>query len=160
MKKLLLATLVSALFGLNVYAANNDKKEEGKNTSVTYKTATQFEADFKEATNVSWKTGSRCQQADFTIDGKRMSAFYSFDGQFMGLTHNVGAQAIPAKAMEKIEKQYKGYAVGRVIVLQTNTTANPDLDPVAYFVDLKNDDKEVLVRITPQSDIEFFQQIQ
>jgi hypothetical protein len=160
MKKFLLATLVSALFGLNVYAAKDDKKNDDKTVSVTYKTSNQFDADFKDATNVTWKTGTRCQQADFTVDGQRMSAFYSFDGQFMGLTHNVSVKAIPAKAMEKIEKQYKGYSVGRVIVLQTNTTLNPDLDPVAYFVDLRNDDKEVLVRITPQSNIEFFQQIQ
>ncbi|GAB2684620.1 hypothetical protein GCM10027037_02290 [Mucilaginibacter koreensis] len=160
MKKFLLATLVSALVGLNVYAAKDDKKTDDKTASVTYKTATQFETDFKDATDVIWKTGSRCQQADFTVDGQRMSAFYSFDGQFMGLTHNVTAKAIPAKAMEKIEKQYEGYTVGRVIVLQTNTALNPDLDPVAYFVDLKNDSKEVLVRITPQLNIEFFQQIQ
>ncbi|HEX8020061.1 hypothetical protein, partial [Mucilaginibacter sp.] len=65
----------------------------------------------------------------------------------------------PAKALKQISNEYKGYEVGEVIVYQANTSINDAIEPTSYFVDLKNDKHEVLVRITQQANIEFFQQV-
>jgi hypothetical protein len=88
-----------------------------------------------------------------------MTAFYNLQGEFVALTTDVDAKAIPAKAQAQIAEKYKGYNVNEVIVLQSNTEVNPTADETAYFVDLKNDTKEVLVKITPEANIEFYQNV-
>lgn len=159
MKKVLFIVTIITLLGANVFAADGGKKKDNT-TEVSYFVANQFAADFKEAKDITWTVSKNCNRADFTVNNEKMSAFYGFDGEFIGLTHDLDAKAIPAKAMGKINKKYKGYEVGKVIVLQTNASLNDNIDPVAYFVDLKSKSEEILVRITPAADIEFFQQIQ
>jgi len=61
--------------------------------------------------------------------------------------------------MKQISKEYAGYEIGEVIVYQANTDVNANIDATSYFVDLKNDKNEVLVRITQQANLEFFQQV-
>jgi len=61
--------------------------------------------------------------------------------------------------MKEINENYKGYSVNEVIIIQNNTELNPDADETAYFVDLKSDAKEVLVKITPEAHIEFYKEV-
>jgi hypothetical protein len=67
---------------------------------------------------------------------------------------------------KKITAKYKGYEIGEVIKFQSNDSAPSSLDrlvgdndPLAYFVDLKNDKEEILVRVTPQANVYFYKQI-
>ena len=156
MKKIFLIPALVALLGVNVYAAGGRKLNESK-VRVSSSIVNQFESDFKGAENVIWTVTKNVQEADFTMDGQKMSAFYNFSGQFLGLTHDLDASAIPAKAMKQIAEQYKGYSVGKVILLQSSS--NTDAEADAYFVDLKNADQEVLVSITPQANVEYFQTV-
>ena len=99
------------------------------------------------------------QKADFVSDNVKKTAFYNLNGEFVALTQDLDAKAIPAKAMKEINENYKGYSVNEVIVIQNNTELNPDADESAYFVDLKSDTKEVLVKITPEAHITFYKQV-
>ena len=158
MKKIFLIPAFIFALGTSVFAANGDKIDNGSNR-VSSAISKRFNVDFKGAENVTWTASNNFQKAEFTLNGEKVTAFYKFDGDFMGLTHQMSANAIPAKAMQKINQDYKGYAVGEVILYQTNEAVNPDVEPVAYFVDLKNDAHEVLVRITSNTDLELFKQI-
>lgn len=154
MKKIFLVPAMFALLTASVFADN------GKNSArVSSRVSRQFESDFVTAQNVNWTVNGNLEKADFTVNGEKMTAFYNATGEYLGLTHEVNAQAIPAKAMKQINEDYKGYAVKEVIVYQTNEAVNPDIEPVSYFVDLTKDSKEILVRITNAADLEFFKQV-
>ncbi|MGZ3763930.1 MAG: hypothetical protein ACXVB0_17255 [Mucilaginibacter sp.] len=157
MKKLFITAAIATMFSASVFADGTKKTNTAVN--VSYTVLNQFSADFADAKNVTWTVNKNFQKADFVNEGVKMTAFYNLQGDFVALTTDVDAKAIPAKAKKEIAEKYKGYAVNEVIVLQSNTELNPDADETAYFVDLKNDTKEVLVRITPTAHIEFYKQV-
>ena len=88
-----------------------------------------------------------------------MTAFYNLQGEFVAVTQDADVRAIPAAAKKEIAEKYAGYAVKEVIVVQANTDLNPDADETAYFVDLKSDTKEVLVKLTAEAHVEFYKEV-
>ena len=159
MKKIFLTIATAALFSVNVFAADGGKKVTETAVNVSYAVQQEFTADFANAQNVVWTETKNCQKADFTVDGVKKTAFYSPAGDFLGTTQVVGYNAIPAKSQKLIADSYKGYTPGSVIVYQTNEALNSDIDATSYFVDLKSEKHEVLVRVTGSGGIEFFKQV-
>ena len=157
MKKLFITAAIATMFSASVFADGTKKSNTPVN--VSYTVLNQFNADFADAKNVVWTVNKNFQKADFVSEGVKMTAFYNLLGQFVALTQSIDAKAIPAKTQQEIAEKYKGYAVKDVIVLQNNTETNPDADETAYFVDLKNDTKEVLVKINADAHIEFYKEV-
>ena len=158
MKKLFITTAIAALFSASVFAADGTKKSN-TSVSVSYTVLNHFNADFSEAKNVTWTVNRNFQKADFISGNTQMTAFYNLKGEFVALTQDIDTRAIPAKAQKEIDEKYKGYAVKEVILVQNNTELNPDADETAYFVDLKSDAKEVLVKITSEAHIQFYKEV-
>ena len=158
MKKIFLTIATAALFSANVFAADGGKKANGS-ANVSYAVQQEFAADFSEAKNVNWIETKNCVKADFEVDGVKKTAFYTLSGDFLGTTQTVGYNAIPAKSQKLIADSYKGYVAGNVIVYQANVSLNDTIEPTTYFVDLKNDAHEVLVRVTSAGNVEFFKQV-
>jgi hypothetical protein len=158
MKKIFLTIATAALFSVNVFAADGGKKTDGS-ANVAYAVQQEFAADFAGATNVSWVETKNCVKAQFEIDGAKKTAFYTLSGDFLGTTQTIGYNAIPAKSQKLIADEYKGYTAGDVIVYQANVSVNDTIEPTTYFVDLKNANHEVLVRVTGSGSVEFFKQV-
>jgi hypothetical protein len=157
MKKLFITAAIATMFSASVFA--DGTKKASTSVNVSYTVTSQFNADFAEAKGVVWTVNKNFQKADFVLGDAKMTAFYNFQGDFVALTTDADIKAIPAKAQKQIAESYKGYAVNEVIVVQNNTELNPAADETAYFVDLKSDTKEVLVKITPESNIQFYQEV-
>ena len=159
MKKVILTIAVAALLSINAFAADGGKKVNESSVYVSYTVKQAFSADFAGAENVNWSVTKNCQKVSFTVDGVTKTAFYSLTGDFLGTTQIVGYNAIPAKTQQLIAAKYKGYEASNVIVYQTNQEVNTDIDPTSYFVDLKNAEHEVLVRVTGEGKLDFFKQV-
>ena len=157
MKKLFITAAIATLFSASVFADGTKKAKTEVN--VSYSVLNQFNADFADATNVVWTVNGNFQKADFVTDNSKKTAFYNLQGEFVALTQDVDARAIPATAQKEIAENYKGYSVSEVIVVQNNTELNTDADETAYFVDLKSDTKEVLVKITPEAHIQYYKSV-
>jgi uncharacterized membrane protein len=154
MKRIFVTIVITALFSANIFAANSvaTKTEDGTE-SVSYTVINKFNTEFVRAQNVSWKVNANFQKATFTLDDIKMSAFYNLQGEYMGLTQNVQFKALPTKAKKEIGQKYEGYFVKEVIKLDASD------DTTVYFVDLKKDNDEFLVRVTPDANVYFFQQV-
>ena len=160
MKKIFLTIATAALFSVSVFAADGGKKAtEGSATNVSYSVQQAFAADYANATNVYWTVTKNCQKVDFIADGVKRTAFYKLSGEFLGTTYYTSIDAIPAKSQKAIADNYKGYVAGDVVVYQINETLDTNVEPTSYFVDLKNADHEVLVRVTGSGSVEFFKQV-
>jgi hypothetical protein len=157
MKKLFITAAIATMFSVSAFA-DGTKKTDAK-VSVSYGVLSQFNADFADAKDVTWSVNKNFQKADFILNNAKLTAFYNLRGEFVAVTQDLDVKAIPAKAQAEIAAKYKGYDVNEVILLQNNTDLNADADETAYFVDLKNDTKEVLVRITPEAHIVFYKQV-
>jgi hypothetical protein len=160
MKKIFLTFATAALFSVSAFAANGGGKKATETTvTVSYAVQQKFNADFATAQNVVWVSNKNCVKADFMVDGIKKTAFYNLTGDFLGTTQIIGYNAIPAKTQQEIADKYKGYTAGDVIVYQANEALNDAIDPTSYFVDLKSDKHEVLVRVALSGAVEFFQQV-
>jgi hypothetical protein len=159
MKKVILTIVTAALFSATVFAADGGKRGNEASANVSYSVTQAFSADFADAQSVVWTVNKSCQKADFIENGAKKTAFYSPDGDYIGLTQVVGYNAIPAKTQKLIADQYKGYTPENVIVYQANESYNSTIDPTSYFVDLKNSKHEVLVRVTQEGYLDFFKQV-
>ncbi|MCR8556802.1 hypothetical protein KXD93_04085 [Mucilaginibacter sp. BJC16-A38] len=157
MKKIFLTIATAALISVNVFAADGGKK--GETATASYAVQQAFSADFSNATNAVWTITKNTQKVDFLIDGVKKTAFYTLAGEFLGTTQYVSYDAIPARSQKLIASSYKDYTAGDVIVYQTNEALNRDIESTTYFVDLKNAEHEVLVRVTNSGAIEFFKQV-
>ncbi len=161
MKKIILTFATAALFSVSVFAADggNKKATESTGAAASYAVQQQFTTDFSGAENVVWHITKDVEKADFTINGVKKTAFYNINGDFLGTTQVIGYSAIPAKSQKLIAEEYKGYVAGDVIVYQANEQVNNTIEPTTYFVVLKSDKHEVLVRVTETGAIEFFKQV-
>jgi hypothetical protein len=155
MKKIFLTIAAAALLSVSAFAADGGKGS----ANVSYAVQQSFTADFANATNVVWTVNRNCQKVDFITDGVKKTAFYNLSGEFLGTTTYITYAAIPAKSQKLIAADYKGYTAGDVIVYQANESVNSEIEPTSYFVDLKNDAHEVLVRVTNTGNVEFFKQV-
>jgi hypothetical protein len=156
MKKLFITTAIAAMFSASVFA---DGTKKATTVNVSYTVVNEFSASFAEARDITWTVNRNFQKADFTMNGVKTTAFYNLQGAFVALTESVTAKAIPAKAQKEIAEQYKGYTATEMIVVQNNTELNPDADETGYFVALKNNEKEILVKITPELHVEFYKAV-
>ncbi len=156
MKKIFLTIATAALLSVNVFAADGGK---ANTANVSASVQQSFAADFSNASDVNWTVTKSCQKADFFVDGIKKTAFYSLSGDFLGTTQTIGYNAIPAKSQKLIADAYQGYTPTSVIVYQANEAIKTDIEPTTYFVDLKNNEHEVLVRVTETGNLEFFKQV-
>ncbi|AMR32997.1 hypothetical protein A0256_17020 [Mucilaginibacter sp. PAMC 26640] len=158
MKKIFVTIAIAAsLFTTNIYAATSAPKIEDGTENVTYAAITKFNSDFARAQNASWKVSSNFQKVSFTLDDVKMSAFYNLRGELIGVTQNVQFNALPEKARKEIGTKYEGYFAKEVIKLETGD--DNSFDNTVYFVDLKKDNDEFLVRVTPSAGVYFFQTV-
>jgi len=153
MKKLFITTAIAALFTANVFAFNAPIKSDDGSASASYAAVAKFNNDFVRAQNATWKITPNFQKVTFELDGNKMSAFYNVRGELIGVTQNVQFKALPEKAKLEIASKYEGYFAQEVIKLDSGD------DTTTYFVDLKKEDKELLVRVTPTAGVYFFQQV-
>lgn len=165
MKKLILTAAVAVTLSTGAFAVGSTNNTS--NTKVSYQVLNQFESQFGDAENVQWSATSIGQKADFMIDDVKMTAFYDNRGQYLGTTETIAYKKLSSSAKKEIAAKYPGYEVGEIIKYQSNDSFSSSLDrlsvgdngPLNYFVDLKNDKEEILVRVTPNANVYFYKQI-
>ena len=136
----------------------NDRKElrvlRGGEVSLWSKE--QFRIDFEDITDVTWERTQNFDEATFTKDGRVTTAFYDATPQLVGTTTEETFADLPARARDFINKKYSDYTVGGVLFFDDNEQNETDMslynlqfdDVDSYFVELKRDNKEIVVQVT------------
>lgn len=98
-----------------------------------------------------------------------MHAFFDWNGDLTGITHQVAYSELPESARKRIAKDYRDYSVENVILYKDNEDNLNDLyplvpyeGPVNYFVSLKRDDlpeHSIILQVTPRGNVSFFQNL-
>ena len=169
MKKVFLTAILVSGLSVGLFANEGGNKKSEKNAAAYISTTVldRFSYDFKNAKNVTWLADGNCQKAEFINNGTKMTAFYSLSGTYLGVTRNISYDKIPARAKKEIAKTYKDYQIGEVIELKPSLDAPSPVDyfnsnfneEKVYFVDLKSDKEELLIKVTPDADVYFFKQV-
>jgi hypothetical protein len=130
----------------------------------TYMDEQSFSKDFGQVPEVSWQRVGNMDEAIFMKDGKEIKAFYDEDADLVGTTTLKTFEDIPANAQKQIQKEYKDYSIEQVMLFDDNENNGSDMmlydtwfnDPDNYFVELKKDNKKVILEVDMKGNVEFF----
>ena len=182
MKKIFLSVAVILLAGVvlankvNREAKKEARKEkkavraqerEGREGLVSYQSEEQFAIDFPKATDVVFERSKNFDEAEFTLDGKSLRAYYDIESKLIGTTCNGTYAELPASAQKDINKEYKDYEVKQVILFHDNEENDTDMslygssfeDADNYFVQLEKNGKSIVVKVTPLGLVSFYKDL-
>ena len=154
MKKLFITAAIATMFSVTAFADGGKKVKAEGEKYVSYTVLNQFAADFEDASNVVWAVTPNCQKVGFTLEGAKYTAFYGFDGSYMGLTQEIAVSALPESTRKELAAKYAAYTVNHVIKYQSQGA-----EPLVYFVDVKNETKELVLKATPNQNLAYFQTV-
>ncbi len=142
MKKLFFAVIAVLTLTTTVIASDG-----GKN--VNYWVLNKFKSTYQDAKDVTWVVTDKFAKASFLVDGKKMEAYYSSDGEFIAESKAVPTGDLPRAARKTIEKKYKDFTIKEVIAYSTT-------DRVEYYVSLENDKSSEVLKISATGNIEVY----
>lgn len=141
------------------------KKLEG--SVVSDKSKEAFAQDFPGSTASSWARGLNFDEVVFMKDGQRTTAYYDENAQLVGTTAPRNFSDLPKKGQDYINKHYPGYEKVAVILFDDNEMNETDMvlynqqfaDEDNYFVELKKDNKTIVVQCTMGGMVSYFSRI-
>lgn len=131
---------------------------------VSFQSRESFISDFGEIPNVGWHRGLIFDEATFMKKGEMYTAFYDYDAQLVGLMSDKTYEDLPDAAQNFIQKKYSGYAVKAVKFFDDNEQNETDMslygkqfeDDDNYFVELRKDNKDIVLQVDMEGDVYFF----
>jgi hypothetical protein len=158
---------------LNAQETKNDgktnkvplKKLEG--TKVSELTKSQFIAEFGNIPDVQWSRTLNFDEAVFTKNGKRMTAWFDYTEKLVGTTSEANFADIPASGQKTIKSRYKDYGIDKVILYDDNEANETDMilyglqfdDADNYFVELSKGKDHIVVMVNMEGVVSFFKQM-
>jgi hypothetical protein len=149
-----------------------EKREEKKelrkeDRDVSYQSKQQFYSDFGNVPVQQWNRTSNFDEATFMNDGQETKAYYDIESQLVGTTTHKNFDDLPASAQKYINNKYADYTKGDVIFFDDNENNDMDMvlygspfdDSDMYFVELKKDNKDIILMVQENGNVSFFTQL-
>ncbi len=97
-----------------------------------------FKNDFYQASEVKWDVTSSYIMATFQLDKDIMYAYYDFQGNLIGVVHNILTSSLPVQLQKDIKKHFANYWVSDLFKVTND-------DGVYYYIQLKNADETIVL---------------
>lgn len=123
-------TLAIAISSFAVFAG-----EENVNNNVL----TSFSKDFAGASEVKWTTGSEFYKATFVYNSQSVMAYYTTDGELLGLTRYISSLDLPFNLQTNLKKEYTDYWISDLFEVSNNDGTN-------YYITLEKADAKVVLQ--------------
>ncbi len=107
-------------------------------TKINERVFASFKNDFYQASEVKWDVTSSYIMATFQLDKDIMYAYYDFQGNLIGVVHNILTSSLPVQLQKDIKKHYANYWVSDLFKVTND-------DGVYYYIQLKNADETIVL---------------
>ena len=131
MKKIIV-TLAIALSTLSSFAGE---------VKVSSKVLDAFNSSFASATEISWTSTSNYYKASFVFNEQHVFAFYSADGELMGLTRNISSLDLPLTLQTSLKKDYSNYWISDLFEVSNS-------EGTGYYITVENADSKIVLKST------------
>src|SRR5688500_11990762 len=132
MKKLLSLLPVLLIFAATSFATPASDPSSKKVTET-------FTKLFAAAQSVQWQQTSTFMKAQFQVNGLYLSAYFTPDAEFMGVSRNLTSTQLPLHLLADLKKNYSQYWITELFEY---ATANAD----DYYVTLESADKTIILK--------------
>lgn len=131
MKKIIIVAMI-LLTGLSTTFANVLE-------SVNEKISSAFNKDFVGAQNVQWEVKEKFAKATFKLNSQVMFAFYSQEGDLLGVTRNIVSSQLPIHLLADLKKSYGNYWITDLFEMSNDSSTT-------YYVTLENSTHTVVLK--------------
>lgn len=142
MKNKILIGLFVFITGISSAFANG--KEE-----VNEKIIKTFQKEFAGAQNVQWVTTKDFVKATFTLNEQVVYAYYSSDGNMLGVTRNILSGQLPINLLTGLKKNYNTYWITDLFEIATHNENT-------YYVTLESSDHKLILKSNGTNGWELF----
>lgn len=144
MKKILIVAMI-LLTGLSTTFANLRE-------TVNEKISKAFTKDFAGAEEVKWENKENFAKATFKINNQVMFAFYSQEGDLLGVTRNIVSSQLPINLLADLKGNYGKYWITDLFEMSNNRSTN-------YYVTLENSTHTIVLRSSGTDGWEVFTKV-
>lgn len=110
-------------------------------TKVNSAVLNRFSNEFAGATEVKWTSGSNFYKASFVYNTQPVTAFYSFEGEMLGLARNISSLDLPLNLQASLKKEYGGRWITELFELSNEEGTN-------YYITLEQADTKIVLKST------------
>jgi len=144
------------------------KLRELRSKEVSDASIQAFGVDFGTINGASWRRGPYFDEVTFITKGTTKTAYYDIDAELVGTTQAKTFADLPKTAQNTIDKQYADYTKENVIFFDDNESnddnfiyydADFDDNEDQYFIELKKDNKSIVLRVDPDGVVSFFKEL-
>jgi hypothetical protein len=127
-------SILSIAIGLALFSTAFAKTPE----KVNDRAVASFQKDFNKASEVHWSATTNYLVASFRMENETEYAYYDFQGNLIGVVHNMLTSSLPEDLSKDIKKHYSGYWVSELFQVSSD-------QGVYYYVQLKNADETIVL---------------
>ena len=120
--------------------------------NVSKKVLDAFKTEFKTVNDAEWTAGNDYYKASFTYNEKHVFAYYSLDGDLLGLTRYISPADLPMSLQINLKKKSDGYWISDLFEVAKNGTT-------AYYLTLENADSKKVLKSTGGSDWDVYKSV-
>jgi len=132
MKKLMIGLVLGAFIITNTAFANNSN-------NVNDKVQTSFKQEFATAQNVVFSKTNNYIKAAFTLNNQVMEAYYTADGEMIGVSKNLLSTELPIGLQVDLKRDYADYWISDLFEFATNSNSS-------YFITVENADQKITLQ--------------
>lgn len=140
MKKMILS-LAIALTTLSAFAAGEE--------NVNQKVLDAFKNEFNTVREVEWAAGADYYRAAFVYNEKYVFAYYSTEGDLLGITRYISPADLPMNLQISLKKKYNSYWISDLFEVAKNETTS-------YYITVEDADTKIVLKSTGGSDWSVF----
>jgi hypothetical protein len=160
MKKIFFAACILLLTVSITFGQGNDNSS---NAEVSSLLKSQFATDFPDARDAHFVSEKNFDEVSFTQHKEKISAYYDETNELVGTLQKTDFNDLPDNAKKEILKNYAGYTVIDVIKFDDNETVGVERNLYGisfdngenYFVELKNDNRAIVLKVDLSGDVDF-----
>ena len=130
MKKMIMILALAITLGTSVFA-----REE----KVSPQVLNAFKTEFVTAQEVNWTVHSSYYQAAFTLNSQRVFAYYSIEGELLGLTRYISSLQLPINLQNGIKKNYADYWITDLFEMAKN-------EGTSYYLTLEDANTKIILK--------------
>lgn len=122
--------IATALCSISAFATNPE---------VDPRVLASFKTEFASAKEVTWSASEDFFKAEFIFNDQYVSAFYSKEGELIGLSRNISSVDLPLNLQAGLKKAYGEYWISNLIeVTRSNSTS--------YYITVEDADTELVLK--------------
>lgn len=111
-----------------------------------------FKSEFSTAKEVEWTVANDYYMATFNYNGGHVFAYYTTEGELLGLTRYISTNALSLNLQSSLKKNYSDFWVSDLFEVAKNGGTD-------YYITLENADKKIVLHAEGGKDWELYKKV-